>query len=79
MKHGIVDCFLNIFACVKLEQLYAIAFFIFSFLHEKLLSHMYDLGDREVEMQQFDIHRYYFFNYHVCAGLTVTICNACEQ
>ena len=62
MKHGIVDCFLNIFACVKLEQLYAIAFFIFSFLHETLLSHIYDFRDREVEMQQFDIHRYCFFN-----------------
>ena len=78
MKRGIVDCFLMIPACVKLAQLYAIAFFIFSALDETS-SHMYDLGDREVEMQQFDIHRYYFFNYHVCAGLTVTICNACEQ
>ena len=61
MKRGIVDCFLTIPACVKLAQLYVIGFFIFSALDETS-SHMYDLGDREVEMQQFDIHRYCFFN-----------------
>ena len=60
MKHSIVDCILKIPPSVKLAQLYAI-FFIFRVLDETS-SDMYDLRDREVEMQQFDKHRYYFFN-----------------
>ena len=49
--------------------------FFFSVLDETSSS-MYHLIDREVEMQQFDIHRYYFFNLSCVCRVK---CNACEQ